>query len=90
MHEVSDEGLRKLSAAIIRPVVREYKQAINRLYKHPQSKVIRRQVLELRDFFLSDWFGIISMGADGEAVIRSIEIKAEKEREKKRRKMQGL
>lgn len=62
---------------------------MNRLYKHPKSKTAQRQVLELRDWFLSDYFTIISMGADGEAMIRSIELKVEKEREKLRRKMQA-
>lgn len=90
MSEINDAGVRKLAAAIIRPVVREYKAAVHRLYKYPKSQTARKQVLELRDFFLSKWFGVISMGIDGEAMIRHIEIQVEKEREAKRRKKQKL
>jgi hypothetical protein len=90
MHEITDEGARKLAAAIIRPVVREYKQAVNRYVKNPKNKIAQRKVLELRDWFMSEWFSIISMGVDGEAAIRSIELKAEKERERMRRRKQKL
>lgn len=90
MHEINDAGVMKLSVAIVRPAVREYKAAVHRLYKYPKSQTARKQVLELRDFFLSKWFGVISMGMDGEAVIRSVEIQAEKEHEEKRRRKQKL
>lgn len=90
MREINDAGIMALAAAIVRPMVKEYKAAVHRLYKYPKSQVVRKQVLELRDFFLSDWFGVISMGTDGEGLIRDIELQVEKEREKQRRKKQKL
>lgn len=73
MSEISDEGVRLLAAAIIRPAVREYVKAMVSLKRNCRNRSARWRILELRDFFMSPWFTVISLGLDGEAMIRHIE-----------------
>lgn len=73
MNEINDEGVRLLAAAIIRPAVREYVKAMVSLKRNPRNRSARMAILDLRDFFMSPWFSVISLGLDGEAMIRQIE-----------------
>lgn len=73
LRELSDQAAVVLSCAIVRQVVDEYRVHLRRLKKHPHHTASQKAILSLRDEIMSEYFGIIAMGIDPEALIREIE-----------------
>lgn len=61
-------GEEQLCNAIILQAVKDYRAAARHLKKHPDSFSTRRELNELEQFFLSDWFTVLS-DADGEQIL---------------------
>lgn len=73
LRELSDQAAVDLSCAIVRQVVDEYRLHLKRLKKQPHYSASHKAILLLRDEIMSEYFGIIAMGIDPEALIREIE-----------------
>lgn len=69
----TDEAAKNLSAAIINQIVEEYQMQLRKLKKHPHDKGAIARIFDLRDEIMSSHFSIVSLGMDGEAMIRMIE-----------------
>ena len=85
MTELSDDGAIKLSSAIVRQVTHEYLRHLKGLEKHPNDPVRIRKILDLRDEMMSPYFESISLGTDGEALIRETEENFERGKQKKKK-----
>lgn len=86
--ELTDEAAKNLSAAILNQIVEEYQHQLRKLKKHPHDKGAIARIFDLRDEILSSHFSIISLGMDGEAMIRMIEEDFNRKWEEKQREAQ--
>ena len=50
---------RKQSEAICQ-AVKDYREALRRLKKHPDDKAAMKEAMELEDFFHSSWYGVLT------------------------------
>ena len=73
IRDIQDEGLIRLSSAIVRQIIREYREQLSYLRRDPADGYALHRLSELRAELRSPYFGIISMGMDGESLIRMIE-----------------
>ena len=61
-----------LANAIIILAVKDYKVALTRLKKFPNDRLNVHEVEKLEEFFLSDWFQLLS-DLDGEQLMLDVE-----------------
>ena len=54
------EAYENLANAIIESAVEDYKWALVRLKKHPDSKAAQDEVRRHERFFYSDWYGMLT------------------------------
>lgn len=85
LEELTDDAAKNLSAAIVNQIVEEYQMQLRKLKKHPHDKGAIARIFDLRDEIMSSHFSIISLGMDGEAMIRMIEEDFAKKWEEKQR-----
>lgn len=78
IRDLQDDGVIRLSSAIVRQVIREYREQLAYLRRDPADSYAQHRLRELREELRSPYFGIISMGMDGESLIRMTE-QAERE-----------
>ena len=55
-----DEAYHNLANAIVISAARDYKKALIRLKRHPDSESAKRDVERNEKFFYSDWFTILT------------------------------
>ena len=65
-----------LANAIILRAVEDWRDADRRLRRKPQNREARALKEETEEFFLSDWFSVLSK-LDGETLLRRLQEEAE-------------
>lgn len=53
-------GYRALANAIIEQAVKDYREALRSLRRHPDSKAAMQTAMEIENFFHSDWYGVLT------------------------------
>ena len=53
-------GYQALANGIIEQAVKEYREALRRLKKHPDDKAAMKEAMELEKFFHSSWYGVLT------------------------------
>ena len=66
------DAYQNLANAIIILAVKDYKVALARYMKYPNDKLNAHEVEKLEEFFLSDWFQLLS-DLNGEQLMLDIE-----------------
>ena len=61
----------RLSNAIVLQAVKDYRNALKRLKKHPQNEKALNTKREVERFFRSDWYATLT-SVDGEMLIRKL------------------
>ena len=49
-----------LANAIVLQAVKDYRDALRRLKKHPDDKAVMKEAMELEEFFHSSWYGVLT------------------------------
>ncbi len=75
----NDDGYRMLAAAIVEQAVADYRKALRRLRKHPEDDSARYRKEECERFFRERMNRYVDADLDGEAVIRAIRDRVDKE-----------
>ncbi len=70
-------GYQALANAIIEQAVKDYKDALSRLKRHPDSKAAMEEAMEIERFFHSPWFGVLTQ-IDPDYLIRRLRKEAAK------------
>lgn len=71
--DLTDEAAKDISAAILNQIVDEYQHQLRKLKRHRHDKAAIARIFDLRDEIMHPYFSVISLGMDGEAMIREIE-----------------
>ena len=50
----------ELANAIVLQAVKDYREALRRLKKHPDDKAAMKEAMELEEFFHSSWYGVLT------------------------------
>jgi hypothetical protein len=53
-------GYQALANGIIEQAVKDYREALRKLKKHPDDKAAMKEATELEDFFRSSWYGVLT------------------------------
>ena len=53
-------GYEALANAIVEQAVKDYRDALRRLKKHPDSKAAMADAMEIEEFFHSPWYGTLT------------------------------
>ena len=53
-------GYQALANGIIEQAVKDYRDALRRLKKHPDDKAAMKEAMELEEFFHSSWYGVLT------------------------------
>lgn len=53
-------GYQALANAIIEQAVKDYRDALSRLKRHPDSRAAMEEAMEIERFFHSQWFGVLT------------------------------
>ena len=53
-------GYQALANGIIEQAVKDYREALCRLKKHPDDKAAMKEAMELEKFFHSSWYGVLT------------------------------
>ena len=53
-------GYQMLANAIVEQAVKDYRDALRRLKKNPNSKGVMAEAMEIEDFFHSPWYGVLT------------------------------
>ena len=53
-------GYQALANAVIEQAVKDYRDALRRLKRHPDSKAAMAEAMEIEGFFHSPWFGVLT------------------------------
>ena len=53
-------GYQNLANAIIEQAVKDYREALRRLKRHPDSKAAMELAMECERFFRSGWYGVLT------------------------------
>lgn len=61
----------KLANAIILSAVRDYRSALKRLARKPDSEIAQSEVKSLERFFYSGWFGVLT-SVDPEYLVKNL------------------
>ncbi|MDD3028615.1 MAG: hypothetical protein PHI41_11315 [Erysipelotrichaceae bacterium] len=61
----------KLANAIILSAVRDYRSALKRLARRPDSEIAQSEVKDLERFFYSGWFGVLT-SVDPKYLVKSL------------------
>ena len=61
-------GFQELGNAIIEQAAKDYRAAQRKLHRDPDNYSAHKAILEIEQFFRSDWFAVLSE-ADGEAIL---------------------
>lgn len=68
---MSDEGYKRLAAAIILQAVKDFKPAYRRLKRYPNDRAAQNTVREITKFFCSDYFCLLS-DLDGPSLLNRL------------------
>ena len=79
------ENYHNLAIAIIGRAIVDYKAAYKRSQKRPNDNLATSEVAELRKFFLSGWFGLLST-TDGAYFLKRLDKEVAEEQGKKVKK----
>ena len=53
-------GYQALANAIIEQATKDYRDALSRLKRHPDSRAAMEEAMEIEHFFHSPWFGVLT------------------------------
>ena len=53
-------GYQALANGIIEQAVKDYRDALHRLKKHPDDKAAMKEAMELEEFFHASWYGVLT------------------------------
>ena len=53
-------GYQALANAVIEQAAKDYRDALRRLKRHPDSKAAMAEAMEIERFFHSPWFGVLT------------------------------
>ena len=53
-------GYQALANGIIEQAVKDYREVLRRLKKHPDDKSAMKEAMELEEFFHSSWYGVLT------------------------------
>ena len=68
---MNTEACKNLANAIIITAANDYRTALRRLKRNPNSEAAKRVISKTERFFRSDWYGVLT-DVDGEYLIRRI------------------
>lgn len=61
-----------LAIAVVKSAARDYRAALRRLAKNPDSRTAKAQKASLEEFFLSDYCTLLCSGLEGKMIIDRI------------------
>ena len=53
-------GYEALANGIVEQAVKDYRDALRRLKRHPDSKAAMKEAMEIEEFFHSPWYGVLT------------------------------
>lgn len=69
---MSEDGYRNLADAIIIQAVHDYRRSVQQLIRKPYSAKALHDKQDVEDFFLGDWFQVLS-DLDGQELLKKLE-----------------
>ena len=75
---VEDYDYERLAEQIIIRAAKDYRNALKRLYKHPENPTALATKKEIERFFRSEWFQVLS-DIDPNVLIEGIKVKVKRE-----------
>lgn len=65
------DGMQNLCNAIVMQAAKDYRANVGRLRKRPEDSMARADIRELKQFFCSSWFTVLS-DADGNYILQRL------------------